>query len=206
MKVLSLSIIILFCVFHLSAQTKLTNAEYAVYESILKVLYKKNRETYSNKSEFVFLNKTKVDPELDLPSQRKYKYLAKEFIRKNKTPAIIEKKFPPGTYSETYYLVPQTEIDDINEKARIEYEKRYAVEKSNPSIANPGGSSWTMFYQKYPEASGYYSISRVGFSEQFAMAQIKGDLGWTGFSRTYILKRVKGKWRIITFSGSEWIT
>lgn len=205
-KIAFLIFAILFCGLNLSAQTKLTQEEYAVYASVLKVIYKENRETYSNKSEFVIIDETKIDPELELPSDRKYRNLVKDFNQKNSTQGMVERKLPRGAYSETYYLVSQTEIDDINEKARIEYEKRYAVEKLNPSIANPGGSSWTMFYQKYPEASGYYSLSRVGFSGQFAMVQVKGDLGWNGFSRTYILKRVKGKWRIVTFSGSEWIT
>jgi hypothetical protein len=205
-KIAFLIFLILFCAFNLSAQTKLTQEEYAVYASVLKVIYKENRETYSNKSEFVIVNETKIDPELELPSDRRYRTLAKDFKRKNSTSGIVEKRFPRGAYSETYYLVAQTEIDDINEIARIEYEKRYAVEKLNPSIANPGGSSWTTFYQKYPEASGYYNLSRVGFSGQLAMVQVKGDLGWNGFSRTYILRRVKSKWRIITFSGSEWIS
>ena len=205
-KIAFLIFLILLCGFNLSAQTKLTQEEYAVYASILKVVYKENRETYSNKSEFVIVNETKVDPELELPSERKYRNLVKNFNRKNLTPGIVEKSFPHGAYSETYYLVSQAEIDAINEKARIEYEKRYAVEKLNPSIANPGGSSWATFYQKYPEASGYYNLSRVGFSGQFAMVQVKGDLGWNGFSRTYILRRVKSRWRIVTFSGSEWIS
>ena len=205
-KIASLILLILFCCFNLSAQTKLTQEEYAVYAAVLKVIYKENRETYSNKSEFVIVNETKVNPELDLSSGRKYKNLAKDFSRKNSTSAVIEKKFPRGAYSETYYLVSQAEIDDLHEKGRIEYEKRYAVEKLNPSIVNPGGVTYTVFYQKYPEASGYYILSRVGFNGQFAMVQVKGDLGWNGFSRTYILNRVKGKWRIITFNGSEWIT
>jgi hypothetical protein len=198
--------VILFCGLNLTAQTKLTQKEYAVYASVLKVIYKENRETYSNKSEFVILDETKVDPELELPSGRKYKKLVENFKQKNSTSGIVEKKFPRGACSKNYYLVSQAEIDDINEKARIEYEKRYAVEKLNPSIANPGGSTWTLFYQKYPEASGYYSLSTVGFSRQFAIIQVKGDLGWNGFSRTYILKRVKGNWKIVTFSGSEWIS
>jgi len=205
-KIAFLIFVILFCGLNISAQTKLTQEEYAVYASVLKVIYKENRETYSNKSEFVIIDETKVDPEIDLPSSRKYKNLVADFNQKNSISGIVERKFPRGAYSETYYLVSQVEIDDINEKARIEYEKRFAVEKLNPSIANPGGSSWTLFYQKYPEASGYYILSRVGFGGQFAMVQVEGDLGWNGFSRTYILKRVKGKWRIVTFSGSEWIT
>ena len=112
---------------------------------------------------------TKVDPKLELPSSRKYRNIVKDFNRKNSTPGVIEKKFPRGAYSETYYLVIEAEVDDLYEKGRIEYEKRYAVEKLNPSIANPGGVAYTPFYQKYSEASGYYSLSRVGFSGQFAM-------------------------------------
>ena len=201
-KIAFLIFSILFCGFNLSAQTKLTREEYAVYASVLKVIYKHNRETYSNKSEFVIVNETKVDADLELPSERKYRNLVRDFNRKNLTSGIVEKKFPRGAYSETYYLVSQTEIDDINKEARIEFEKQYAIDKLNPSIANPGGNSWATFYQKYPEASGYYNLSRVGFSGRVAIVRVKGDLGWNGFSRTYILKKVKSKWRIITFSGS----
>ena len=171
-KIAFLIFVILFCSSNLSAQTKLTQEEYAVYASVLKVIYKENRETYSNKSEFVIINETKVDPEIDLPSSRKYKNLVVDFNQKNSASGIVERKFPRGAYSETYYLVSQAEIDDINEKARIEYEKRFAVEKLNRSIANPGGSSWATFYQKYPEASGYYNLSRVGFSGQPAIEPV----------------------------------
>src|SRR5688572_10564589 len=86
-------IFFLICVFNVSAQTKLMKEEYAVYASVLKVLYNENRETYSNKSEFVFLNETKVDPELELPSDRKYRNLVKDFSRTHKTQGIIEKNF-----------------------------------------------------------------------------------------------------------------
>lgn len=190
----------------LSAQKNVTPNEYPVYASVLKDIYKVNRETYSSKSEFVIINQTAVDQELELPSNRKYKNLIKAFKRKNTTPGFLERKFPRGAYSETYYLVPQAEIDALNEKARIEYKRRYAIEKLNPSIAYPGGSSWTTFFQTYPEASGYYYLSRVGFSGQFAIVHVKGDLGWNGFSRIYILKRLKGKWKTISFSGSRWIS
>jgi hypothetical protein len=132
--------------------------------------------------------------------------LVKNFNHKNSFSVVIEKRFPRGAYSKTIYLIPQAEIDEINEQARIEYEKRFAVDKLNPQIANPGGSSWTTFYQKYPESSGLYELSRVGFSGQLAMVQIKGDLGWNGFSRTYILKKVKGKWKIVNYIGNEWIS
>ncbi len=207
-KIALLLFLVLFCGSNLLAQKKLTQEEYAVYASVLKVIYKENRETYSNKSEFVILNETKVDPELELPTSRKYKNLVDDFSRKNSTSAVIERKFPRGKYSETYYLVSQTEIDAIFEKGQIEYEKRYAVDKLNPSIINPGGTgtTWIPFYEKYPEASGLHFLSRIGFSGQFALVQVKGDHSWNGFTRNYILKKVKGKWKVITFDGSEWIS
>ena len=208
-KIAFLIILILFCGFNLSAQTKLAQEEYAVYATVLKVIYKENRKTYSNKSEFVILNETKVDPEIDLPSSKKYKNLVKDFNRKNSTPGIVEKKFPRGAYSETYYLISQTEVDDLLEKGRIEAEKRLEeAKKLNPSvrIMRSPTSTWILFYQKYPESSGLYILSRVGFSGQFAMVQITGDHSWYGFSRNYILKREKTKWRIITFSDNEWIS
>ena len=198
-----------FCAFNLSAQTKLTQEEYAVYASVLKVIYKENRETYSNKSEFVFINETKVDPELELPSSRKYRNLVKDFNRKNSFSGIVDKKFPRGAYSETYYLVSQAEVDELLEEGRVEAEKRRAERKlNNPNVRyiETGTETWITFYQKYPESSGVHALSRVGFSGQLAMVQVKGERSWNGFTRNYILKKVKGKWKIITSSGSEWIS
>ena len=196
--------LILVGVASLLAQAKIDAKEYDVYATVLKEIYKHNRATYTGKSEFVFINQTKVDPELELPKTRKYRSLVNDFKRKNLSPGTVERKFPRGAYSESYQLVPQAEIDVINEKARLEYEKRYAVEKLDPSVGNPGGWSWATFYQRYPDASGYYYLSRVGFTGQFAIVHVKGDLGWNGFSRIYILKKVKGKWKTINFSGIEW--
>ena len=206
-KIAFLILLIIFCNFNFSAQTKLMQEEYAVYATVLKVIYKENRETYSNKSEFVFLNETKVDTELELPSSRKYKSLVKDFNRKNTTSGIIEKKFPRGAYSETYYLVSQKEVDELLERGRTE-KRRLAAKESNQSanIIFPPTFIWMPFYQKYPESIGLHTLSRVGFSGQFAMVQVKADHGWQGFSRTYILRKAKDKWRIISFCGNDWIS
>ena len=54
-KVVFIFLLILFCNLNISAQTKITPEEYAVYASVLKAIYKDNRETYSNKSHFAIL-------------------------------------------------------------------------------------------------------------------------------------------------------
>ena len=117
-KIAFLIFAILFCGLNLSAQTKLTQDEYAVYASVLRVIYRENREIYSNKSEFVIIDESKVDPELELPSCKKYKNLVENFKRKNSTSGIVKKRFPRGAYSETYYLAPQAKIDDISSQAK----------------------------------------------------------------------------------------
>ncbi|MBL8180837.1 MAG: hypothetical protein JNL64_04430 [Blastocatellia bacterium] len=202
----TLILLILVGVSNLSAQVKITAKEYDVYASVLEDIFQDNRVIRAGKNEFVIINQTKVDPDLELPKSRKYRSLVNDFKRKNRLSGIVEKRFPSGAYSESYQLVSQAEIDALNKKARLEYEKRYAVDKLNPSIVNPGGWPWATFYQTYPDASGYYYLSRVGFFGQFAILHVKANLGWTGFSRIYILKRFKAKWETISTNGSEWVS
>jgi len=199
--------LILFGASNLLAQTIITKEEYAVYASVLSVIYKDNRQTYSNKSHFVILNVTKVDAELDLTSSKRYKALFGDFKTRNVTPGVIETRFPLGAYSETYYLVPPAQIDELFEKGLAEFDKRYEVEKLIKGLLNPGGSTWKPFYEKYPEANGYYSLSRVGFNGLLATVQVKREDVNSGFSRAYVLKKIKGEWKIVDLiSASEWIS
>jgi hypothetical protein len=172
-------IIAITCVSAAVGQAELAERDYAVYAHVLREIYKHNRETYSNKSEFVIVNKTQTDPELELPRGKQYRTLVDAFKRNNKSSSTLERKFPRGAYSETYYLLSQAEIDELEEKGRVEYEKRKAIDKSNPCIINPGGVSYTVFYQKYPESSGYYYLSRVGFSGQLAWFRLRATLAGT---------------------------
>ncbi|HMT08974.1 MAG TPA: hypothetical protein PKA82_13295 [Pyrinomonadaceae bacterium] len=198
--------LLLVVVSDILAQAKISAKEYEVYSSVLERIYQDNRATHTGKNEFVFINQTKVDPELELPKSRKYRSLVNNFKRTNASPGIVEKKFPRGEYSESYQLVSQAEIDALNEKGRLEYEKQRASDRLNPSIENPGGWSWATFYKAYPDSSGYYYLSRVGFAGKFAIVHIKGDLGWKGFSRIYILKRKNTNWETISYSGSDWVS
>ena len=85
---------IVFCSLNLSAQTKLTPEEYTVYASVLKVIYKENRNTYSNKSEFVIIDETKVYPDADLPLKRRYRNLVATFKEKNSISAAAVRASP----------------------------------------------------------------------------------------------------------------
>jgi hypothetical protein len=201
MKIVLLLLIAFFGL-SLHAQTKLVQEEYNIYKTVLNVIYKHNRETYSNKSHFVILQNTKTDSELDLDLivSKRYKALIKAFKRKNLSTAVVERKF----LFKTYYLVNQKEIDDLFEKGEIKFNKRYEIDKKDERIVNPGGTTWIPFYEKFPEANGYYSLSRVAFdsNKTLAMAHVRNEDIYSGFSTIYILKKVKGKWNIVAASGS----
>lgn len=64
-KAVLLILLLISCGPDLVAQVSLEPREYAVYGTVLKEIYKYNRETYANKSEFVIINVTKIDPELE---------------------------------------------------------------------------------------------------------------------------------------------
>ena len=189
------------------AQTRIGPEEYAVYSGVLRDIYRHNRRTYSNKSHFVILNVTSFDSELALASSKTFPGLFRDFKRRNRTSGLIETRFPLGAYSQTYYLVAPEEIEELFEKGQAEFNKRLEAERLNKGLLNPGGSTWMPFYKKYPEANGYYSLSRVGFNGSFAMVQVKRNDTDSGLTRAYILQKVKGKWKIVNLmSGSEWIT
>lgn len=201
MKLVSL-LLVIFSGLNVYGQTKLDQEEYEVYKTILNEIYRENKQTYANKSHFVVLQKTKTDPELNMDFvSTKYKFLIELFITTNQAPAIVEYKLP----FETYYLVTEREIGDLFKLGEIESRKRRATDDNNDIIQNPG-TEWKPFYRKYPEASGYYSISRVAFDPNgsLAMAHVRRDDIHSGFSNIYILKKQKTEWRIVEISSRVW--
>ena len=136
----------------------------------------------------------------------------KDYEQKNQTASTLERLFP---VKHTYHLVTQSELDKFFEEGEIRQkqwreEKKRREEESGKKkiIFETGAEVWIPFYEKYAESQGYYSFSRVGFSpnKQFALLCVKNDSNLTGFTNTYLLKKVKGKWEILRESSSQWIS
>ena len=104
-------------------------------------------------------------------------------------------------------MVSQNEIDKLFGQGRLELERQNEAQKlaTIKTVDICGSVYWTPFYEKYPEAWGYYRLSRVGFSRTFAMVMVEREDVCGGFSRTYILKKTHGKWKIVTWMGTEWV-
>jgi hypothetical protein len=92
----------------------------------------------------------------------------------------------------------------------LDVELDYALipEEEFEKILRRGGSDWVRFRERYPEANGVVSFSRVGFGEKedealVLMGFVCGDL--CGAGGLYLLVKEEGSWKI---QGSliEWIS
>lgn len=187
------------------AQAVITHDEYVVYDALLRLIYREERKEYQNVSYYVIYRSTKTDEYLYLEDAKRYRGLATDFLTKNKIPATLENKLFFGKY----YLVDQKEIDDFFEKARAEIQSfEEEARNRNAILRIISANYWRPFYEKYPEAYGLYSLSRVGFTKnkEYAVVQIIRESSLTGYSRTYVLRKVERGWRIVTWSGSSSIS
>jgi hypothetical protein len=92
----------------------------------------------------------------------------------------------------------------------LDVELDYALipEEEFEKILRRGGSDWVRFRERYPEANGVVSFSRVGFGEKedealVLMGFVCGDL--CGAGGLYLLVKEDGNWKIQE-SLIEWIS
>lgn len=212
MSKLALAVLIFSLCAHLALgqkDTKVTAAEYAVYAAVLRGIYKENRRDYSNESQFVFVEETLTSEDLSAPTAKQYRPLVKKFEKLNRNQAQLERRFPKGDYSKTYYLISQEELDELFREGQAEYEKRKEEERRTQKLREVdicGGTQWQPFYRKYPEASGYYKLSRAALSRNLAIVRVKGEDVCGGFDLTYILKKTRKGWGVVWSAGSGWVS
>ena len=201
--IVALSILVLSVT--VTSKTPIAPDEYAIYTTLLGTVFKEEKESYRNISYPVIYSLTGTDENLHLDEGRRYRGLASDFLAKNKTSASLEQKLP----LKRYFLVEQKEIDDLFTKAREEIKAIEEQAKSqNAVVTIISANYWSPFYEKYPEAYGLFRLSRVGFTKnkEFAAAQIIQETSLTGFSRTFILRKLRKGWRIISWQGSSSIS
>lgn len=196
MRILILLLLILNLVAISTAQPRASRDEYQIYSIVLRQIYEKNVEEFSGKNEFVFASETAVVGEdIDLKAVRRYRGLIRDFRAKNASPAFLEKKFP----FENYHIIAQREYEQIIENAvqedkknRREHPERYKY----VAVGGPGPGS-IAFFRKFPDSSGFYTLSRVGFSTDHrqALVVVNAKQGCFGFTKAYLLRKVGGRWK-----------
>jgi hypothetical protein len=188
-----------------------TTDEYAIYSVVLESIHKEGQET------FVILNKTEIieedkeseaNEEVEVPKKWKVVFkkikelkIDKDFTEKNKKSVNLQKHF---LVKYRHWLVEKGEIDNLLETGRKEAERLKEQHKlKNPKVFQDF-SIWKPFYEKYPQADGYFQFSRIGFNKKrsFALLRIEGE-GESWKSLTYyILKKLNKRWKIYTSFGS----
>ena len=187
------------------SQAASTGDECAVYNALMKSTYRDERVEFPTDSYYVIYRQTKIEDDLHLDVAKNHRDLAASFIAANKYPASLTSNLDFAKY----YLVEEQEINEYFEKAQAEIKAIEAEAKAqNAGVIILPTNYWRLFHQKYPNAYGLYSLSRVGFSrnKEYALVQIVRDSALTGYSRTYLLRKVKGTWEPITWSGSSSIS
>lgn len=86
-------------------------------------------------------------------------------------------------------------------KASMILETRYLLlsEKDRQDLFRINQSGWDVFYNRYPEAPGILTLSRVGFNERLdqALVYLGIQSHWLAGSGTfYLLNKVDGEWVI----------
>lgn len=86
-------------------------------------------------------------------------------------------------------------------KASMILGRRYLLlsEKDKQELFKVNQSGWDVFYNRYPDAPGIITLSRVGFNEQMdqALVYLGIQSHWlAGSGKYFLLKKVDGMWII----------
>lgn len=179
-----------------------SHEENAVYSVLLEQFRSENQENYRNARDLVLLSSTFTRKDIvDWYDGRKHKELLADFKQANRV--IVSLGDLPITH---YHTVSESEVNRLFAAGETLYKQAVANKKPNEFIL--GTEYWIPFYRKYPEAVGLHKVSRVGFNRKktLALVNVTFESNLVGFSRMYVLKREKGTWVILEYSGEESIS
>jgi hypothetical protein len=205
MRKILLSILLVFaCSFSFFAQSNVTKEDYTVYSSVLRNIRLEALKESKTKFSFVILDDTSSNLNIfDEYTAKRFRGLLRDFKRKNRTSSKLEKLF---RVQYKYEITNQSKIDELLKIGSKEFKRIEAEYKARNIVIGMGIGDiiWEPFYEKYPNANGYYQFSRVGFSadKRFALVLVEGKGGSWDSQMQYILREVKGRWTIYQSSGS----
>ena len=100
----------------------------------------------------------------------------------------------------------RNELDELFKVGGENAERIRNENAKNKKLPVSGSMSeviWEPFHEKFPEANGYYSFSRIGFdsTKRFAVIQVYGEGAYWSSDWTYVLMKTKKGWGLYTASG-----
>jgi hypothetical protein len=205
MRLIKSFFIIVALIFPGWAQSLKPSEEYAVYNAVLKSIYEDEIKYYPNHRYYVIYQQTKTDEDLKLGLAERYPGLIEDFMAKNKQSTALESKLVFAKY----FFVDDLEIKKYFDTEQQEIKAAEAeAEKRNVVRVTISADYWRPFYEKYPKAFGLYRLSRVGFAnnKRYAAVQVIRNSSLTGFSRTYLIRKIGTRWNPERWSGTSSIS
>ena len=99
-------------------------------------------------------------------------------------------------------LIKNEKRYSVSEKFRLTRQLLLVNEAAISEIFKKRGyEGWDEFYRKYPNSSGYITLSRVGFNKQATKAVIYRETGCgslCGYGGYIFLSRESGEWKVTT--------
>ena len=193
-------LLISICSVTFFAQPKVTKEEYFIYAIVLKQIYADKWK--DSKLSFVIINNTYMSESADLGEAKRFEGLIRSFKQRNQVSAILNHSFP------TKYQYKITTMDEVNGLLKLGAQEFEEAQKKRIAPLVGGGESWNKFSEKFTDSQGYLQLSRVGFSKnkEFAFVYVK-NIGPSHFnSMNYILRKIKGQWKLHIRYGSGGIS
>jgi hypothetical protein len=126
----------------------------------------------------------------------------KSFMMESLDPKVIEKELPKdlkALSSEPIKSWKKNNAESHPISDRFSFEEKVLLLSRKQFSDSFKPKSWASFYERYPNALGYFALSRVGFDEKKTVALVyianMQDRKW-GSGSFYFLVKEEGKWKI----------
>lgn len=189
-----------------------TSEEASIYSLVLKAVVDSHTTFFTNSTDIVPLLIIKetmladsISPQTGEKEPSSQKGLGSNFVRVNQEPIVLTQQF---SLDQRFRLVSTVEINDliaeskkIYERERVREEERH-FERTGQKVTTSRGCDglWSLFDKRFPDDSGYFRLSRIGYSNnrRFALVEVDGLGACWNSNHSIYLKKTRSGWKIYT--------
>lgn len=186
--------------------------EESIYSLVLKAVGDSHTTFFTNSTDIVPLLIIKetmladsISPQTGEKEPSSQKGLRSNFVRVNQKPIVLTQQF---SLDQRFRLVSTVEINDliaeskkIYERERVREEERH-FERTGQKVTTSRGCDglWSLFDKRFPDDSGYFRLSRIGYSNnrRFALVEVDGLGACWNSNHSIYLKKTRSGWKIYT--------
>lgn len=181
-----------------NAQT-VSKDEYLIYSAVLREMVRKEKEeklkAFVISDQTIVLNRTMLSDVRDAASR--------DLREKNKVSIKLGKI---ATAQVPVLIVAESRVRDLIKRSEVAWKNRndQRFAETGIGILSMCGPDWSLFYEAFPGANGYYQFSRVGFNKKKtqAVVLISGNGEMWDWNQFFVFSKFKKRWRLRDSFGS----